>query len=104
MYYRSLLRKASQLNAFLMKIFLDLQIISHSLQGGYQSSLKGLFFGRVRTYTRAHARVCVRARSFPISSAGQSALHLALRNAVSIGQACLLEHLGACSLTWVGLV
>lgn len=35
---------APQLNAFLMKIFLDLQIISHSLQRGYQSSLSGLFF------------------------------------------------------------
>lgn len=55
-----------QLNAFLMKIFLDLQIISHSLQGGYQSSLSGLFFF---LYIYMYLSVCI--YIYPICSEGQ---------------------------------
>lgn len=60
MYYRSLFRSAPQLNAFLMKIFLDSQIISHSLQGGYQSSLSGSFF-----FLYIYMYLCVRVYIYP---------------------------------------
>lgn len=59
---------APQLNAFLMKIFLDLQIISHSLQRGYQSSLSGLFFF---IYIYICICVCVYVYIYPSCSEGQ---------------------------------